>query len=369
MRVLSLKNLIPVPPEPSRFVNRREKFLLFSTTCSENRAIAQRVGEEFGRIRPQPPALRVFQAGSGDGGLLNRLLRHLHHCWPTMPFVVVVKEVDPDFARLAVRSLADRFAEHPDLVLVFTNCRYRTSLSGNPDSPNRVHWQSVALAGSGSYGFEAQINEACLVFDRGWNAPRDEPQVLVLFREDHAYALHDAIPQPNDPPPSYDLIVAAHAFRSRLPVAAKVDWVLNPLARQLRPDGRMIVVQSTGRDPAMKIINAVWPGENPFPTPRPLLVQALRSALDEDQFELEETSAPHAEFRFHLQLNPEDVQSSIGTSTLLAAWNAAVYVAQMDEQRLTETMVREGYLDAARRVLEAHRELWFTDECLVVSRG
>ena len=238
----------------------------------------------------------------------------------------------------------------------------------HPTPSTRSDGRSSPSPAPDSYGFEAQINAACTLLDRGWTASREPPRAVVLYRHDHAYALHDTLPTAGGPPPRYDLVVADHAFRSRRSVDTKVDWVLGPLARQLAPAGRLIAVQSTGRDPAMKIVNAVWPGESPFPTPRPVLAQALRTAIGDEQFAFEDFNAPQAEFRFHLQLNPEDVQSAIGTSTLLAAWNAATYVAQMDERRLTEAMTRDGYLDAARRVLEAHRELWFTDECLVVSR-
>ena len=65
---------------------------------------------------------------------------------------------------------------------------------------------------------------------------------------------------------------------------------------------------------------------------------------------------------------PTEISSAIGTSTLLAAWNAAIYVAQMDDQRLSEVLGRTQYLDATREVLQKHGSLWFLDESYVVSR-
>jgi hypothetical protein len=62
------------------------------------------------------------------------------------------------------------------------------------------------------------------------------------------------------------------------------------------------------------------------------------------------------------------VSSSIGTSTLFGAWNAAVYVAQIDDERLGKVIGERGYLDATREVLQAHGGLWFLDESYVVSR-
>ena len=42
------------------------------------------------------------------------------------------------------------------------------------------------------------------------------------------------------------------------------------------------------------------------------------------------------QFRYELHSLPEEATGSIGTSVLLAAWNAATYVAQIDESRSDE---------------------------------
>ena len=59
---------------------------------------------------------------------------------------------------------------------------------------------------------------------------------------------------------------------------------------------------------------------------------------------------------------------SIGTSTLFAAWNAAIYVAQVEDDRLAERGPRRALLDATREVLREHGGLWFYDESYVISR-
>ena len=59
---------------------------------------------------------------------------------------------------------------------------------------------------------------------------------------------------------------------------------------------------------------------------------------------------------------------SIGTSTLFAAWNAAIYVAQVEEDRLADVVASGHYLDATREVLRKHDGLWFYDESYVISR-
>ena len=65
---------------------------------------------------------------------------------------------------------------------------------------------------------------------------------------------------------------------------------------------------------------------------------------------------------------PGEVGRTIGTSTLLAAWNAAVYVAQIEDDRLAEAMARGNYLDATGEVLARHDGLWFNDESFVIKR-
>ena len=80
------------------------------------------------------------------------------------------------------------------------------------------------------------------------------------------------------------------------------------------------------------------------------------------------SSDARAIFRYHMHTLPDEVSGPIGTSTLFAAWNAAIYVAQIEDQRLSEVLGRTQYLDATREVLQKHGALWFLDESYVISR-
>ena len=73
-------------------------------------------------------------------------------------------------------------------------------------------------------------------------------------------------------------------------------------------------------------------------------------------------------FRYDMEALPNEVMGPIGTSTAFAAWNAAVYVAQIEEDRLTEVTQSGRYLDATRDVLRKYNGLWFYDESYVISR-
>jgi G:T-mismatch repair DNA endonuclease (very short patch repair protein) len=59
---------------------------------------------------------------------------------------------------------------------------------------------------------------------------------------------------------------------------------------------------------------------------------------------------------------------SIDASTLFAAWNAATYVARIEDERLAAAMRDDACLTATRDVLLRHGCLWFRDESFVIAR-
>ena len=117
-----------------RFYDNREKYLLFVTTCSEKWVVADRVGLELDHIKPTPPAFRMFDAGMGDATVLTRVMRQIHARFPTVPLLVVAKEISLEDVRLGLEKMADRFLEHPETVLVITNMRYSEAPRLVPDA-------------------------------------------------------------------------------------------------------------------------------------------------------------------------------------------------------------------------------------------
>jgi len=368
--------------KPFRFFDNREKYLMFVTTCGEKWAVAEQVGAEIADMTPSPPALRVFDAGTGDGTVLSSSLRRLHEAFPNVPFVVVGKEISVEDLRLTLEKLPDRFAEHPHMVVVMTNMHYSEAPGLCPNTEAKqaaLNWREVALDGGTSHEFETQINNLRPLLRDWWqvrtsektgNPLYEQPSVLVLYRGDQRFVLDGVIPRQGACDAAYDLIIAAQPYRARHPVEAKVRTVLAPLASALAPGGRMVTVQSTGQDPGMEIIRKVWPDEEPFKTPGPMLLEALMpqlaKALPDRRYssDIQRTNL----FRYGLHVMPTEVREHIGTSTLLAAWNAAVYVAQIDDRQVTEAMTSGSYLDATAEVLARHGGLWFIDESFVVTR-
>jgi hypothetical protein len=333
-------------------------------------------------LNPSPPGLRVFDAGMGDATVLTRLMRHLHQRYPTVPFLIAGKEISQEDVRIGLERMGDRFSEHPQTVLVITNMLYSeapTFTPGSPEKMEKLNWLEMAFDGTTAYEFDEQIRELEPIVREWWKTVPSErtgnpvyaaPSVVVIYRKDQRWPLEQIIPKKGDPNVWYDLILAAQPFRATQPATAKVKNVLAPLAKSLAPGGNMVVVQSTGKDPGMEIIRTLWPGEDPFQTPRFDLLRELRIQLGDSHPELHFLSYPdsRAEFRYELQLQPEQTTNNIGTSTLLAAWNAATYVAQTDEQRLREVMGTSGYLDVTQNVLHKYNGLWFNDESFIVSR-
>jgi len=364
-----------------RFYDNRQKYLLFVTTCDEKWVIAERIGREIGHLQPVPPCLSVFDAGMGDGTVLSHVLRHLHAAFPTVPFHVVGKEISLEDVRMSLEKMADRLFEHPQMVFTATNLFYREAprLALETRDASAVNWIEVALEGNRARDFAEQIRALQPVLSDGWQvraSPRtgnlvyEKPSALVLYRADQRFALDRVVPQRGGPLPGYDLIIVSQPYRARAPLDFKAGRVLAPLTRALAQGGRLVAVQSYGDDPGLEIIRRIWPDEDPFRHKSRDLIAALRAHLggEAGRYAFDRGAASDSMFRYHMYMLPSEVAGSIGTSTLLAAWNAAVYVAQIEDGRLAQAMSQGDYLQATADVLHAHGGLWFNDESFVVVR-
>src|SRR5688572_20183630 len=163
----------PAPEKNFRFFDNRQKYLLFVNTCSEKDVVARRVGLELGHIHPRPPALRLFDAGMGDGTVLARVMREMHRRFPTVPFYIVGKEISLEDVRLSLRKMVDRFYEHPATVLVVTNMYYTEAPWLTPrtvPAATSMVWQEAALTGTTSHDFSEQITALEPFLARNWQA-------------------------------------------------------------------------------------------------------------------------------------------------------------------------------------------------------
>jgi hypothetical protein len=193
---------------------------------------------------------------------------------------------------------------------------------------------------------------------------------LVLYRDDCRFLLNDVIPKRGAGRADYDMVIASQPYRLRAPLEFKAQKVAVPLVRALGKGGRLLGIHSHGQDPGIEIIQKVWPGENSYTQSCHDLLRAVKTELGKEsrRYNFNAYADARALFRYDMHTLPTEISSSIGTSTLFAAWNAAIYVAQIDDQRLGEVLGKTHYLDATREVLQKHGSLWFLDESYVVSR-
>jgi hypothetical protein len=367
---------------PFRFYDNRQKYLAFVTTCNEKSAIARRAAHELTLLRPTPPALRIFDAGMGDGTVIARVMRSTHRLFPTVPMFVVAKEISLEDVRLGLEKLPDRLFEHPATVFVVTNLNYAEAPRLMPRDANlaaSLNWQEVRLTGATAHEYAEQIEDLDTSLASGWQttpSPKTgnpvvvRPSVLVIYREDHKFLLDAVIPKPGRIFEHYDFVLASQPWRARMGAEFKVRKVLAPLARSLAPGGRLLAIQSYGHDPGLEIIHQLWPQERPFQVDRHELLAVLRRELGREARDYNLVSPPDekALFRYEMHTLPSEIGDRIGTSTLYAAWNAAIYVNQIEDERLDAVVTNGAYLAATQHVLQKHGGLWFNDEAFVVAR-
>lgn len=368
--------------EQFRFYDNRQKYLAFVNTCNEKSAVARRVAHELVHVHPQPPAMRIFDAGMGDATVLTQVMRNVHRLFPSVPLLAVAKEISLEDVRLGLEKMPDRFFEHPATVLAITNLNYADAprlMLKDAQLASALNWQEVKLVGTSAHEYAEQIEELSSTLAYGWQTRVSEksgnptyvrPTVLILYREDQKFLLNSVIPKPGRTFEDYDFILASQPWRARTSAQFKASKVLAPLVRSLAPGGRLLTVQSSGGDPALEIVQRVWPGENPFKVDRHALLAALKTELGREarEFLFIPQADDKAIFRYQMHTLPSEIADRIGTSTLFAAWNAAIYVNQIEDERLAAAVTSGAYLDATQAVLQKYGGLWFNDETFVVTR-
>ena len=370
------------PQRNFRFFDNRQKYLLFVNTCSEKWVIAHRVSMELANIHPRPPAVRVFDAGIGDGTVLSRVMRAMHDRFPTVPFYIVGKEISLEDIRLTLQKMADRFFEHPASVLVLTNLAYADApwlAVKSLSAASSLVWHEVPLVGNSAHRFESQIIDLEPFLAENWKAgvsPKtgnpvyERPVVLVSTARITSFC---SIPSCRSPAARWRPTISSSP---RSPIAparrsnSRRRKVIAPLARALGPGGRLVGIQSHGNDPGQDIVQRIWPGDSPFLHDRHQILKAVKQELGPAGRDLNFNvyADNRSLFRYDMHTLPSEVSESIGTSTLFAAWNAAIYVAQIEDDRLASVVGDGSYLDTTREVLREHGGLWFYDELFVISR-
>ena len=217
--------------------------------------------------------------------------------------------------------------------------------------------------GDPAYRFEQQITDLVPFLSQNWKAgvsPKtgnpvyERPVVLVLYRDDHKFLLDPIIPRPGGTMAKYDLVIASQPYRARL--ARIQGQARDRAARQGAGTG------GCHRHPFPRQRSRPGdhpedgPGDNPFIHDCHQIMKAVKHELGPAGRDLNFNAYAdnRSLFRYDMHTLPSEISDqSIGTSTLSAAWNAAIYVAQVEDHRLADVVADGRYLEATREALHS----------------
>ncbi len=363
-----------------RFFDNRQKYLLFVTTTNEKNKIADALKPIIHNLKPKFPALKIFDAGMGDGSLLMSVMRQCHQKMPHIPLLVATKEISLEDVRLGLEKLPDRFVEHKNTVFVISNLNYveSTSLkSNNKIKQKKMNWKTVKLKGKSSLDFSDQLRKLNHSFlNKKWQIERNpingnptykEPSVLIIYRKDQEFSLRNIIPKKDNGKNYYDLIIASQPYRSRISVEKKVKYVIDPMIKSLEKKGKLAVIHACGNDPGNKIIKKIWPNEKPFPSLYKSILRYIKSNTDKDIIK---------NLKFHRKTNvkyilralPNEISSGIATSLIFSAWNASIYVNQISDEQILKAERKKNYQKIVKQILNKYKGLYFNNELFIIER-
>ena len=358
-----------------RFYDSRQKYLLFVTTTNEKNKIAESIKPIISSLKPKQPALKIFDAGLGDGSLLMNVLRQCHQKFPNIPQLISGKEISMEDVRLTLEKLPDRFIEHQKMVFVISNLHYSEAASltsSNIKKQKKINWMTVKLKGNSSLEFNSQLRDIEKKVAKNWQVERHpksgnptykEPSVLVIYREDQDFVLKNIIPTIKKPENTFDLILASQPYRSRIAVEKKVNYVIKPMIKALSSKGQLLVVHASGHDPANTIIKKLWPRDNPFPSLSKEIINYLKKNLNKNLLK-DINILPTKKIKYSLRALPNEISNGISTSIIFSAWNAATYVNQINDIDILNAEKEKDYEKIVSKIIKKNKGLWFSNELL-----
>ena len=363
-----------------RFFDNRQKYLLFVTTTNEKNKIADALKPIIRKLKPKYPALKVFDAGMGDGSLLMNVMRQCHQKMPHIPMLISTKEISLEDVRLGLEKLPDRFVEHKNTVFVISNLNYveSTSLrSKNKIKQKKMNWKIVKLKGNSSLDFSDQLRKLNQGFlSKKWQIERNpingnptykEPSVIIIYRKDQEFSLKNIIPKKNNGKNNFDLIIASQPYRSRISVEKKVRYVIDPMVKSLNKKGKLAVIHACGNDPGNQIIKKIWPKEKPFPSLYNSILKYIRKNTDKNLLK-DLKFNKKINIRYVLRALPNEISGGIATSLIFSAWNAAIYVNQISDEQILNAEKKNNYQKIVQQIVNKNKGLYFNNELFVIER-
>ena len=362
-----------------RFFDSRQKYLLFVTTTNEKTIIAEKISPIIKSIKPKKPALKIFDAGLGDGTLLMNVLRDCHRQFPTVPFYVSGKEISLEDVRLTIEKLPDRFVEHPNMIFVLTNLHYSEATllkSNNLIKQKKSVLKKVALNGNSSHQFNTQLSNLDKLLEDTWQVERNiingnttykQPSTIIIYRKDHEMVLDHIMPDMKGKRNYFDLIIASQPYRSRISEKQKVNYVIKHMIESLSINGKLVITHAYGNDPGTKLVKELWPEDNPFPNLGKEIINYLKKNLNKDLLKSLNFSKPNV-FTYKLRALPNEIENGISTSLIFSAWNNINYVAQVDDTKIKNAELDEKCFKKLQEILKKNDGLFFNDEMILIEK-
>ena len=362
-----------------RFYDNRQKYLLFVTTTDEKNRIADAIRPHVNKIKPDKPGVKIFDAGMGDGSLLMNVMRQCHSTNPTIPLLVSTKEISIEDVRLGLEKLPDRFVEHKNTVFVISNLHYAEAAnlrSKNHKKQKKINWNVIKLKGDTSIEFAQQLRNQNKFLEKKWNIEINkktgnptykEPSVMIIYREDQEFNVNELIPTKSNAKNEFDLIIASQPYRSRISAEKKVKYVIEPMIRALKPKGKLLTIHAAGKDPANDIIKKIWPNEKPFPSSGNSIISYLKKNLDKSLLK-KLSFGEKRKIKCKLRALPNEISGSIATSLIFSAWNASIYVNQMDDEKVMRVEKTKNYEKIVQHIVAKNKGLYFNNEIFVIQK-
>ena len=95
----------------------------------------------------------------------------------------------------------------------------------------------------------------------------------------------------------------------------------------------MLTIHAAGKDPANDIIKKIWPNEKPFPSLGISIFSYLKKNFDISLIK-KLSFGEKRKIKCKLRALPNEISGSIATSLVFSAWNASIYVNQMDDDKV-----------------------------------
>ena len=199
------------------------------------------------------------------------------------------------------------------------------------------------------------------------NPTYKEPSVMIIYREDQEFNVNELIPRINNGANKFDLIIASQPYRSRISAEKKVKYVIHPMIDALKPKGKLLTIHASGNDPANKIIKKIWPKENPFPSLSNSIIHYLKKNLDKNLL-AKLNFKDKKIIKCKLRALPNELSGSIATSLIFSAWNASIYVNQIDDDKVMKVEKSKNYEDVVQKIVTKNKGLYFNNEIFVIEK-